>query len=638
LLRRCHDVELLPAPSTHDLQPIGRRAQGRTRGKTALAAHLVWTRPCVHHFTRLEGASAPEQARRSLAAQLIGAWQLTEQLAPGDSFPAVADRPDWLSKVLWAAADKRIQMKLTEPIVLVVDGLDEADPPAPGQDTGIPLGLPRPDHLPDGVFVLVTSRFGQPMTPLHEPESWHTIEVDGEDNQTDMQRYLSDLVEGDRPLEALVGQLGANAVDTAWFVNTLAERCAGVWIYMRYVLDAILSGQRSPANLDALPARLAGYYLEQIQRWNRLDAWRAVGLPTLATLAALRRPVAQAELERLAGAPTASQRVWLDQWLRPFLDVTHDAQRRRHWPIRHQSLRDLFQPDDTLDVRSDAGIRDMLTEALAEAHRQIATSLIPAGREGDRAWDDVDHYTRTALPEHAAAAGLLDELIQDPGFLLTADAPALLRVGSALATEDGRASLAAYQLSLGQWPHQDAAARAWHLHLWARKAQAERLASAAGRHAKTPWTVEHALWGGMGHHMLSGHEGEVHSVAVGRVGGREMVVSGGRDGTVRVWEPGSEAAPVLLSGHQGSVLSVAVGRVGRREVVVSGGVDGTVRVWEPGSEAAPVLLSGHQGPVYSVAVGRVGGREVVVSAGEDGAVLVWCPKAQPAGNEADQLT
>jgi hypothetical protein len=40
-------------------------------GKTALAAHLVWHRPCAYLFTWLPGGRSPENARRSLAAQLI---------------------------------------------------------------------------------------------------------------------------------------------------------------------------------------------------------------------------------------------------------------------------------------------------------------------------------------------------------------------------------------------------------------------------------------------------------------------------------------------------------------------------------------------------------------------------------------
>jgi hypothetical protein len=115
-------------------------------GKSTLAAYLVWSRYCVHHFTRIEGARSPEQARRSIAAQLIGAWDLAGELGLKEDFPAVADRPDWLIKVLRAAARRRDDLHPGLPLV-VVDGLDEADPPAPGRDTGIPLGLPRPESL-----------------------------------------------------------------------------------------------------------------------------------------------------------------------------------------------------------------------------------------------------------------------------------------------------------------------------------------------------------------------------------------------------------------------------------------------------------------------------------------------------------
>ena len=89
-------------------------------GKSALAAHLVWTRGCAHHFTRLPGGRSPEQARRSLAAQLIGAWRLAGELAAGDVFPVGADRPDWLLKVIQAAAAQRKQSNPDDPLVLSV--------------------------------------------------------------------------------------------------------------------------------------------------------------------------------------------------------------------------------------------------------------------------------------------------------------------------------------------------------------------------------------------------------------------------------------------------------------------------------------------------------------------------------------
>ena len=68
---------------------------------------------------------------------------------------ASASRPDWFSRLLDEAARERDQRQPAEinrePIVIVVDGLDEAEPdPAGGR--GLPLGLP--ENLPDGVYVV----------------------------------------------------------------------------------------------------------------------------------------------------------------------------------------------------------------------------------------------------------------------------------------------------------------------------------------------------------------------------------------------------------------------------------------------------------------------------------------------------
>ena len=114
-------------------------------------------------------------------------------------------------------------------------------------------------------------------------------------------------------------------------------------------------------------------------------------------------------------------------------------------------------------------------------------------------------------------------------------------------------------------------------------------------------------------------------MAVARLNGRPVVVSGGDHGTVRVWELAS-GAPVgePFNGHVGAVWSVAVGELDARPVVVSGGEDGTVRVWDLAT-GAPVggPLTRTNGAAYSVAVGELASRPVVVSGGEDGTVRVW---------------
>ena len=118
-------------------------------------------------------------------------------------------------------------------------------------------------------------------------------------------------------------------------------------------------------------------------------------------------------------------------------------------------------------------------------------------------------------------------------------------------------------------------------------------------------------------HTLPGHDGKVQAVAVSADGRR--AVSAGSDGKVRVWDlaTGKQIAPAsrrlrhLLTRSRSlevSIFSFSISADGRR--AVSGGDDGTVRVWDLESGTAVHTLPGHDGAVVAVAVSADGRRAV----------------------------
>src|SRR5262245_59215111 len=75
---------------------------------------------------------------------------------------------------------------------------------------------------------------------------------------------------------------------------------------------------------------------------------------------------------------------------------------------------------------------------------------------------------------------------------------------------------------------------------------------------------------------LHGHQGTIHAVAFAPDG--HALLSGGADGTVRVWDAAVGQERSRLAAHDGAVLCLALHPNG--QTLASGGADRSMKLWD----------------------------------------------------------
>jgi V8-like Glu-specific endopeptidase len=288
-------------------------------------------------------------------------------------------------------------------------------------------------------------------------------------------------------------------------------------------------------------------------------------------------------------------------------------------------------------------------ELLAPRHKPSDESALLdmlLGQAEHTGWQD--RYLRDHAAEHAAAAGRLDQLLEDPLYLITVEPVRLVPHLDTARSAPARAAAAVYRQCSHQLALLDRSARASQLELTAHhlgcRSLAVRIAGVVpDRSWQTRWCHSRLA---TGHQVITGHTDRVNAVTAGVLpDGTPVIISGGGDHTVRVWRA-ADGTPVgePITGHDSAVLAVAAGALpDGTPVIISGSADGTVRVWRA-ADGTPVgePITGHDSTVWAVAAGALpDGTPVIISGSDDHTVRVWrtadgTPVGEPiTGHDSD---
>jgi hypothetical protein len=308
-------------------------------GKTALAVEIARRHDAVAFFaSAASNAHRPDQFLEHVTAFLIVRHGLGYATLPA----RVGDDATFLGRIL----RESVQRMAGGPVWVVVDALDEADPPSAGAN---PLLLPA--RLPAGVYVVVTRRTGRLVTSPGTPVQRYTLRWNDPLQTADLAAFIRGRVDGDnRIADALAG--GDPPVSPEDFVARLVEAGEGNFMYASYVLADIAERgpDAPPLDLSDLPPSLQGWY-EQF--WERMSSpqtrdwadWAGLYQPVVERLAVAREAVTADWLGAQVGRPPAEVR---SRVLEPWARVLSRG-RRDDWRLIHRTFGEYLE--NRLDLR-----------------------------------------------------------------------------------------------------------------------------------------------------------------------------------------------------------------------------------------------------------------------------------------------
>ncbi|MFG2127011.1 AAA family ATPase [Streptomyces sp. NPDC048751] len=252
--------------------------------------------------------------------------------------------------------------------------------------------------------------------------------------------------------------------------------------------------------------------------------------------------------------------------------------------------------------------------------------------DGRPAWGALHGYPRRHLAQHAVDAGRFDELCTDPEFLVHADPDWLVPELRHAVSEPARSAAAVYRTSAHLHRRVEAEQRRHILALDAVRHEARTLADRLAD--PVPGTGSPMLWRpswATGSRISAAHaftlqvpDDRVTALAAATIDEAPLVVTGSRNGKVRVWNTRTGRQHAWADPRSGEIQALVCTRVEGATVLLSAGSGGALTLWDlPALTARSLPLDGHTATVRALACGEVVDSPSALTADESGRLLLW---------------
>jgi hypothetical protein len=268
------------------------------------------------------------------------------------------------------------------------------------------------------------------------------------------------------------------------------------------------------------------------------------------------------------------------------------------------------------------------TPRIENAITHALLDTVPTDSRNIRRWERIHPYLLTYLAEHAHAAstGVLENLLRDGGFLVTADPITLtpLLFDVAPVNSDIARTYRRARPLLGN----DLEANAAYLQESATDfgVSPPVISDELPSLYQTVWTSVSTNNSVL---TLTGHLGAVSALAFGTANNEcPVLASAGEDGTVRIWNPDT-GAPVgnPLKGHTNAVWALAFcTNTDGHPILASAGEDGNIQLWNLDTrEAIGNPLRGRARSVWALAFGTTTEGRPILASSSGATLRLWNP-------------